>query len=655
MQAAFLVSAKDFTEKQVGLLFLVFGMSQFLCMAPAGYFLDYSNRKISWVIWAGIICSALTVITALSAEEEGTNMPLMVVWKVLQGGISAILPPGFNGITLGIVGSTGFTYQVSRNRMMNHVGTALVVAIGSLIAYGLYPNIGALFVVSPLAALGLYYNLQRIIPTHINRDAARNLITESPTMTEYEQMDDVAVCKQQAAVLNWEANDTSDTVSDTGTENTKKNRVMSATAYDGMTPPPAVTAAPRSHSARQSHLHQPYRPPDFLDGLQPPSAQTVDTTTPSAQVATEFMPQNSPVLSNVSLEDPRYRGVVETPATEIIINNNNNASDPSEEHSPAQSKDSYSSQPSFVFGWRGGSNSDKEGGGSSSTSEASTLADEKEQWKQQRLRARTPLAVLMNPRLLNFTVIIFCFHLANSSVLPLVMQSLSLRDPQAGILLSGLCILIAQGFMAFFAKICGDYSPIWGRKGLMIVGLFSLSLRCFLLTILLTAEDSVETERGAHVFKALILSTQFLDSVGAGIVGTLQILVTNDISGGTGRFSLLLGVTTSAMCLGATVSGYLGQALAQDYGYPTAFMALGFMSLIPFIQYVFFMPETLPDYARPQPKKRRRRLRELMQRLNEQRRRILASKNNPFRRTEPDLSVAIPNSPMATAGDVELV
>jgi MFS family permease len=659
MQAAFLISAKDFTEKQVGTLFLVFGLSQFLCMAPAGYFLDYSNRKISWVIWAGIICSALTVLTALSAEMGGANMALMVLWKVLQGGVSAILPPGFNGITLGIVGSTGFTYQVSRNRMMNHVGTALVVAIGSLIAYGLYPNIGALFVVSPLAALGVYYNLQRIIPTHINRDAARNLITESPTMTDYEQMDDVAVCKQQAAVLNWEANDSSDTDSDPGAENTK-NRVMSATAYHQMTPPPAVTAAPRSYSAGQSHLHQPYQPPDLLDGLQPPSAsaQIVGTTTPlgartaSMQVAVEgSMPRNASALTSVANNES---------VNDTESRNNNNVSEPSEERSPSQSnRSSYSSQPSFVFGWGGGeSNSNDNKAESESSTSEDASSEEKERWQQQRLRARTPLAVLMNPRLINFTIIIFCFHLANSSVLPLVMQSLALRDPQAGILLSGLCILIAQAFMAFFAKICGDYSPIWGRKGLMVAGLFSLSLRCFILTILLTIEDSVETEHGAHVIKALILSTQFLDAVGAGIVNTLQILITNDISDGTGRFSLLLGVTTSAMCLGATVSGYLGQALAQDYGYPVAFMALGLMSLIPFIQYVFLMPETLPDYARPQPKKRRRRLRELLKRLNEHRRRILASQNNPFRRrhSEPELSVVnSPNSPMAINDHVELV
>jgi len=647
MQAAFLISAKDFTEKQVGVLFLVFGMSQFLCMAPAGYLLDYSNRKISWVIWAGILCSALTVITALSAEQNGTNMPLMILWKLFQGAISAILTPGFNSITLGIVGSTGFTHQVSRNRMMNHVGTALIVAMGSLIAYFLYPNIGALFIVGPLSAIGVYYNLRRIIPTHINRDAARNLITESPTMTDYEHMDDVAVCKQRAAILNWE--ESSESESDTGISKAEV-KPLSVTA---------AVAPHRRYSAEPSLTTNMYTPPDLLtDGLQPPSVSLhdIDSPTPlsspalAVEAAAPLTSETSglTVTSNAveSTKDPRSTSNAGLePSTMSIPNLDSTLSQ--------KSKHSYSSKPSFVFGW--GHSTNSTGSSQGSTTSQDELA--KDELQLQRLRARTPLAVIMNPRLLTFTTIIFFFHLANSSVLPLVMQSLALRDAQAGILLSGLCILIAQGFMAFFAKLCGDYSPIWGRKNLMIVGLVALTFRCFILTALLSAEDSVQTEQGAHVLKALILSTQFLDSVGAGIIGTLQILVTNDISAGTGRFSLSLGVTTSAMCLGATVSGYIGQALAQDYGYPAAFTALGLISLIPFILYVFLMPETLPEYARPQPKKRRRRLRELLRRLNEHRRRILAGKNNPFRRKDeppPGSFGPNPDSPLAK-GHVELV
>ena len=119
MQAAFLISDKNFTEKQVGLLFLVFGLSQFLCMAPAGYYLDYSNRKIDWVVYASIVISAITVFGTLTAEDGGKNMAFLLLCRVVQGGLTAIIPPGFNGITLGIVGTKGFTYQVSRNRMMN--------------------------------------------------------------------------------------------------------------------------------------------------------------------------------------------------------------------------------------------------------------------------------------------------------------------------------------------------------------------------------------------------------------------------------------------------------------------------------------------------------------------------------------------------------
>eukprot|EP00593_Proboscia_inermis_P012141 CAMPEP_0171306970 /NCGR_PEP_ID=MMETSP0816-20121228/17024_1 /TAXON_ID=420281 /ORGANISM="Proboscia inermis, Strain CCAP1064/1" /LENGTH=159 /DNA_ID=CAMNT_0011788905 /DNA_START=366 /DNA_END=845 /DNA_ORIENTATION=- len=111
------------------------------------------------------------------------------------------------------------------------------------------------------------------------------------------------------------------------------------------------------------------------------------------------------------------------------------------------------------------------------------------------------------------------------------------------------------------------------------------------------------TSPSGMFLKALIIGTQFLDAVGAGITGTLYVLVTNDISGGTGRFSLMFGITTCSMCLGCTVSGYVGQELALFYGYPLAFRILGYISLFPLLLYWFFMPETLPDYARTKKRK----------------------------------------------------
>jgi MFS family permease len=553
MQAAFLISAKGFTEHQIGILFFVFGFSQFLCMAPSGYFLDYSNNKINWVIFSGFAASALTVLTALTAAPNGGNMGLMIVLKVLQGGIIAILPPGFNGITLGIVGSAGFTHQVSRNRMMNHMGTALVVAIGTLISYFLYPNIGHLFIVSPLAAIGFYYNLSKIKPHHVHKDAARGLIIMSPTMTEYEYMD--------------EENELVDAATeDEGDE--KGDIVGELPFHEGSYVPPDLLSPGIRRSRTRSG-----------DVRKNPRNHLVDTTHQEEQV-------------QPAVTDSSSKG------------SNNNQS--------------FGSLPSFNFGW-GVKETESQDSMHSSIS------------SQKPLRAQTPLSVLMDPTLMVFALVVFFFHLSNSAVLPLVMQSLKVKDAQAGILLSGMCIVVAQAFMAYFAKFVGDYSPYWGRKNLSLVSLSSLTLRCLLLTVLVTAQNHVKTWRGVVMFKFLILSTQLLDSVGAGIFGTMQIVVTNDISAGTGRFSLMLGITTGAMCLGGTVSSYVGHTVAQEFGYASAFSTLGAMSLIPFFLLLFFVPETLPEYAKP--KKRRIRLEALLQRLNAQRQSI----KNPFKvRRNPD-------------------
>jgi len=606
MQAVYLISHRGFDEKQIGTLLLVFGLSQFLCMAPAGYLMDYSQRKLQWVSFAGLACSVLTVITVLAADED--NFGWMILIKVLQGAFTAIVPPGFHGITMGIVGSTGFTHQVAQNRMMTHIGTALIVTTGSILAYFLYPNIGVLFTVSPIAALFVWYYLCQIAPKDVHKDAARGLVIESPTMTDYEYADDIAACKQEAtrmggSSLSWDRSESS--------ANPQEDMMYSPTAAFGSrrTPPPveirdrsgSLGRPNRTTSDLTNITEGRYNPPYMLPaGLEPP-VTTGSSHRDCAQQATPIDPRAS-VLS---------------PA--LVIDN--------EEANASQGgKKSESSMPSFQFGW---------------AAQSSAVRDDHVPY--------TPLEVLFNPKLIIFTAVIFFFHLSNNAVLPLVMQTLALSDVQSGILMSGLCILIGQTFMAIFAKMCGDYSSIWGRKNLILVGLVSLTLRCFLLTLLVSAEDYAKTPRGNLTLKILVLSTQFLDSVGAGILGTLQILVTSDLSVGTGRFSLLLGVTTAAMCLGATVSSYLGQAAAHDYGYPFAFSALGLISLIPFVMYIFLMPETLPDFARSQHQKRRKRLRELWRNLKVSRQRIL----NPFGPESKAVDQpGVDSSPLA---DVELV
>lgn len=405
MQSAFLIVSKGYSEKQVGVLFFVFGMSQFLFQTPAGYLYDGTEKKVLWLSAAGVLTTVMTMLTAFFASDD--NFALMVAIKFVQGAITSFIPPGLNSITQGIVGSVGMTQQVAVNEMMNHLGTAIIVAVGSLIAFALYPNIGTLFIVSPIACLGFLYFLNQIKPGDIDHDAARGLVAEAGE-----------------------------------TDGALKKDLNSTHNSDG---------------------------------------------------------------------------------------------------SP---------------------------------------------------KATSPLELLRDPILLLFIVICFLFHLSNGTVLPLVMQTLAIGNGRSGILLSGMCITIAQLVMVASAKACGTYSAKYGRKWLFLIGLGIVPIRCAILGGLLTLKGDADA---GIVLQALILSTQVLDGVGAGLFGTMYILVTSDISGGTGRFGLTLGLTTAAMSIGGTVSGYLGQALAEDYGYLSAFWILMVMSLVPTLVYLLFMPETLPE------------------------------------------------------------
>jgi len=441
MQSAFLIVAKGYSEKQVGMLFFVFGMSQFLFQAPAGYLYDYTEQKVLWLSTAGVLTTILTVCTAMFANDN--NFALMIFIKFIQGGVTSFIPPGLNSITQGIVGSVGMTQQVATNEMMNHLGTAILVGIGSIVGYILYPNIGILFAVSPISCLLFVFFLNKIKSGDIDHDAARGLTKEAESK-------------------NDKAKDSS------------------------------------------------YAPPG---------------------VATD---EGAPQSASASV---------------------------------GSSKKNLKNKPSFVFGM----------GSQTAPVNGAPKAD-------------TPLQILRDPILLLFIAVCFLFHISNGTILPLVMQTLAIGNGSIGILMSGMCISVAQVVMVFAAKICGTYSGRYGRKWLFTIGLGIVPIRCAILAGLLTYKGDGEA---TFWWQAVTLSTQVLDGVGAGIFGTMYILVTSDISGGTGRFGLTLGLTTAAMSIGGTISGYLGQALAEDYGYLRAFWILCFMSIVPSALYFFCMPETL--------------------------------------------------------------
>jgi hypothetical protein len=85
-----------------------------------------------------------------------------------------------------------------------------------------------------------------------------------------------------------------------------------------------------------------------------------------------------------------------------------------------------------------------------------------------------------------------------------------------------------------------------GRRPLFLAGIITLPLRCAMIIYWKDAGD------------VFLLSTQILDGLGGGFFGLLHPYLVNDISFGTGRFNLMMGLTASMFGLGATLSNFLG-------------------------------------------------------------------------------------------------
>lgn len=120
-----------------------------------------------------------------------------------------------------------------------------------------------------------------------------------------------------------------------------------------------------------------------------------------------------------------------------------------------------------------------------------------------------------------------------------------------------------------------------GRKLLFTLGLMTLPVRCALLIYWKDAGN------------AFLLSTQILDGLGGGVFSIIYPFLVADITFGTGRFNLIMGLTASCFGFGATLSNLLGQHLVEHMGHVASLAASLLASFIPIAIFTIFMPETL--------------------------------------------------------------
>ena len=186
-------------------------------------------------------------------------------------------------------------------------------------------------------------------------------------------------------------------------------------------------------------------------------------------------------------------------------------------------------------------------------------------------------SVVTDRRLLAFAGCILLFQLANAAMLPLMGGILTMRSSEWASTLIGACIVVPQLVVALFAPWVGRVADSWGRRPLLVVCFGALALRGILFAVVTDPY--------------LIVAIQALDGVSAAVLGVVLPLVVADITRGTGRFNLGLGIVGSAVGIGAAFSTTLGGYAMDHFGRSLAFSSLATIAACG-LALLWLLPET---------------------------------------------------------------
>jgi MFS family permease len=189
--------------------------------------------------------------------------------------------------------------------------------------------------------------------------------------------------------------------------------------------------------------------------------------------------------------------------------------------------------------------------------------------------------LLSDRRILVFTLVVLLFHFGNAAMLPLVGQELAANAGSGASLWMSACIILAQLVMIPMAAFAGKYADSWGRKPVFMIGLIALPIRGFLY--------------GFSDEPWYLLAVQALDGIGAGIFGVIWVLIVADLTRGTGRYAVTLGLVNAAHMIGFFFSQTLAGIVVDRTGsYAYGFWFLAGIATLALLLFAFGMKETKP-------------------------------------------------------------
>ena len=188
--------------------------------------------------------------------------------------------------------------------------------------------------------------------------------------------------------------------------------------------------------------------------------------------------------------------------------------------------------------------------------------------------------VLCDRRLLTFAACVLLFQLSNAAMLPLMGGILTTHASESVSTVIAACIVVPQLIVAGFAPSIGCVADKWGRRPLLILCFAALAVRAVLFA-LVTSPYAV-------------VAVQALDGISAAILGVTLPLVIADITRGTGRFNLGLGIVGSAVGIGAALSTTLAGYTIDRFGSGIAFCGLASVAALGLATVCLLLPETRP-------------------------------------------------------------
>src|SRR5579863_3844129 len=177
------------------------------------------------------------------------------------------------------------------------------------------------------------------------------------------------------------------------------------------------------------------------------------------------------------------------------------------------------------------------------------------------------------------------FHLGNAAMLPLLGQAGVAHDGGNPSAFTGATIIVAQATMVPMALVAARLAETRGYWTVFLLALIALPIRG-IVACLVTGPWG-------------LAPVQILDGIGAGILGVAVPGLVARILAGTGHVNAGLGAVMTCQGIGAALSTAVGGIVAERYGYPAAFLALGAIATIALALWLLARPLMAPVCAHP--------------------------------------------------------